>query len=101
MWRGEQVLGDECDWDVSQLPALVLVLASRSFVLAGRQTFHPACGVAATLLRNFAAYAAALAGYTAAIIASELGAARCSQPCSTAVRSGPFVRGSGTAPAGL
>ena len=34
-----------------------------------------ACALVATLLRNFAAYAAALAGYTAAIIASdELGA---------------------------
>ena len=34
-----------------------------------------ACSLVATLLRNFAAYAAALAGYTAAIIASdELGA---------------------------
>src|ERR1700750_1151810 len=30
-----------------------------------------ACALVATLLRNFAAYAAALAGYTAAIIASD------------------------------
>ena len=30
-----------------------------------------ACALVATLLRNFSAYAAALAGYTAAIIASD------------------------------
>src|SRR5271165_4982810 len=37
-----------------------------------------ACALVATLLRNFAAYAAALAGYTAAIIASDqLGAVGC------------------------
>jgi uncharacterized membrane protein YccC len=43
--------------------------------LLGMAVWGAACGLAATLLRNFAAYAAALAGYTAAIIAiDELGA---------------------------
>ena len=43
--------------------------------LVGLALWGAACALVATLLRNFAAYAAALAGYTAAIIASdELGA---------------------------
>jgi uncharacterized membrane protein YccC len=43
--------------------------------LTGLALWGAACALGATLLRNFAAYAAALAGYTAAIIASdELGA---------------------------
>src|ERR1700693_3744438 len=43
--------------------------------LLGLAVWGGACGVMVTLLRNFAAYSAALAGYTAAIIASdELGA---------------------------
>src|SRR5271168_5505759 len=43
--------------------------------LLGLALWGAACGLFATLLRNFAAYSAALAGYTAAIIASdELGA---------------------------
>jgi uncharacterized membrane protein YccC len=43
--------------------------------LLGLALWGAACGLVATLLRNFAAYAAALAGYTAAIIAGdELGA---------------------------
>jgi uncharacterized membrane protein YccC len=43
--------------------------------LLGLALWGAACGLVATLLRNFAAYSAALAGYTAAIIASdELGA---------------------------
>jgi uncharacterized membrane protein YccC len=43
--------------------------------LLGLAGWVAACGFAAALLRNFAAYAAALAGFTAAIIASdELGA---------------------------
>jgi uncharacterized membrane protein YccC len=43
--------------------------------LLGMAVWGAACGLVATLLRNFAAYAAALAGYTAAIIAiDELGA---------------------------
>jgi uncharacterized membrane protein YccC len=43
--------------------------------LAGLALWGAACALGATLLRNFAAYAAALAGFTAAIIASdELGA---------------------------
>lgn len=43
--------------------------------LVGLALWAAACGLMATLLRNFAAYSAALAGYTAAIIASdELGA---------------------------
>jgi uncharacterized membrane protein YccC len=47
----------------------------RTGFLVGVALWGAACGFGATLLRNFAAYAAALAGYTAAIIASdELGA---------------------------
>jgi uncharacterized membrane protein YccC len=43
--------------------------------LLGLALWCAVCGLGATLLRNFAAYSAALAGYTAAIIASdELGA---------------------------
>src|SRR5712671_3530696 len=43
--------------------------------LLGLAAWGGACGLMVTLLRNFAAYSAALAGYTAAIIASdELGA---------------------------
>lgn len=48
---------------------------SRIGFLLGLALWGAACGFAATILRDFAAYAAALAGYTAAIIASdELGA---------------------------
>jgi len=43
----------------------------RAAFLAGLALWGAACALAATLLRNFAAYAAALAGYTAAIIASD------------------------------
>ena len=39
--------------------------------LIGLALWGAACALVATLLRNFAAYAAALAGYTAAIIASD------------------------------
>jgi uncharacterized membrane protein YccC len=39
--------------------------------LIGLALWGGACALVATLLRNFAAYAAALAGYTAAIIASD------------------------------
>jgi uncharacterized membrane protein YccC len=48
---------------------------SRVGFLVGLALWGAACALVATLLRNFASYAAALAGYTAAIIASdELGA---------------------------
>lgn len=47
----------------------------RAAFLVGLALWGAACGFVATVLRNFAAYAAALAGYTAAIIAiDELGA---------------------------
>lgn len=47
----------------------------RAGFLVGLALWGAACALVATLLRNFAAYGAALAGYTAAIIASdELGA---------------------------
>ena len=39
--------------------------------LLGLALWCAACGLGATLLRNFAAYSAALAGYTAAIIAAD------------------------------
>jgi uncharacterized membrane protein YccC len=48
---------------------------SRIGFLIGLAVWGALCGFIATLLRNFASYAAALAGYTAAIIANdELGA---------------------------
>ena len=48
---------------------------SRAGFLIGLAVWGAACGFMATLLHNFASYAAALAGYTAVIIASdELGA---------------------------
>src|SRR5262249_1121944 len=59
--------------------AIVMLTAwfpqNRAGFLVGLALWGAACALVATLLRNFAAYAAALAGYTAAIIASdELGA---------------------------
>lgn len=44
---------------------------SRTGFLLGLAVWGAACGFVATILRNFAAYAAALAGYTAVIIASD------------------------------
>ena len=44
----------------------------RALFLAGLALWGAACAFVATLLRNFASYAASLAGYTAAIIASDL-----------------------------
>jgi uncharacterized membrane protein YccC len=44
---------------------------ARAPFLIGLALWGAACALVATLLRNFAAYAAALAGYTAAIIASD------------------------------
>src|SRR5512132_1361122 len=43
----------------------------RSIFLVGLALWGAACTLVATLLRNFAAYAAALAGFTAAILASD------------------------------
>ena len=43
----------------------------RGAFLVGLALWGAGCALAATLLRNFASYAAALAGYTAAIIASD------------------------------
>src|SRR5258706_3084329 len=43
----------------------------RAAFMVGLALWGAACALVATLLRNFAAYAAALAGYTAAIIASD------------------------------
>jgi uncharacterized membrane protein YccC len=59
--------------------AIVVLTASvpqnRLGFLLGLALWGAGCGLLATLLRNFAAYSAALAGYTAVIIASdELGA---------------------------
>jgi uncharacterized membrane protein YccC len=59
--------------------AIVLLTAcfpqQRTGFLLGLALWGAACALVATVLRNFAAYAAALAGFTAAIIASdELGA---------------------------
>jgi uncharacterized membrane protein YccC len=45
---------------------------SRIGFLVGLAVWAALCGFIATLLRNFASYAAALAGYTAVIIASDL-----------------------------
>src|SRR5271155_5253412 len=57
--------------------AVVIVVLTAVFpqnrfgFLVGLALWGGACALAATLLRNFAAYAAALAGYTAAIVASD------------------------------
>jgi uncharacterized membrane protein YccC len=55
--------------------AIVLLTAcfpqNRAAFLVSLALWGAACALVATLLRNFAAYAAALAGYTAAIIASD------------------------------
>src|ERR1700738_3550340 len=55
--------------------AIVLLTAcfpqDRAPFLVGLAVWGAGCALVATLLRNFAAYAAALAGYTAAIIASD------------------------------
>jgi uncharacterized membrane protein YccC len=57
--------------------AVAIVVLTASFpqnrfgFLVGLALWGGACALVATLLRNFAAYAAALAGYTAAIIASD------------------------------
>src|SRR5580693_132870 len=55
--------------------AIVLLTACfpqvRASFLVGLALWGAGCALVATLLRNFAAYAAALAGYTAAIIASD------------------------------
>src|ERR1700686_1598097 len=57
--------------------AVVIVVLSGLFpqnrfgFLVGLALWGGACALVATLLRNFAAYAAALAGFTAAIIASD------------------------------
>jgi uncharacterized membrane protein YccC len=55
--------------------AIVLLTAcfpqDRVLFLAGLALWGAGCAFLATLLRNFAAYAAALAGYTAAIVASD------------------------------
>jgi uncharacterized membrane protein YccC len=63
------------------LGALIIVILTACFVqnrgafLIALALWGAGCTLVATLLRNFASYAAALAGYTAAIIASaELGA---------------------------
>src|SRR6266481_8916258 len=45
---------------------------SRIGFLIGLAVWGATCGFIATLLRNFASYAAALAGYTAVILASDL-----------------------------
>jgi hypothetical protein len=57
--------------------AVVIVVLTAVFpqnrfgFLAGLALWGGACALVATLLRNFAAYAAALAGFTAAIVASD------------------------------
>jgi len=57
--------------------AVAIVLLTACFpqdqlgFLLGLPLWGGACGLLATLLRNFAAYSAALAGYTALIIASD------------------------------
>jgi len=58
--------------------AVAIVLLTASFpqsrvgFLLGLALWGAACGLVATILRNFAAYSAALAGYTAAILASDV-----------------------------
>ena len=65
---------------VGAVMSVVLVACfpqDRILFLGGLALWGAACAFVATLLRNFASYAAALAGYTAAIIAGDLlGASR-------------------------
>jgi len=86
----------------------------RMAFLSAMALWGAACALVATLLRNFAAYAAALAGYTAAIIASDqlgaagglngeafmLAVARASEICIGIVSAGVVLAGTdlGTAP---
>src|ERR1700758_4986073 len=59
---------------VGAVAVVVLTACSpqdRAPFLIGLALWGAGCALVATLLRNFAAYAAALAGYTAAIIASD------------------------------
>ena len=61
------------------------LLQDRAPFLAGLALWGTGCALIATLLSNFAAYAAALAGYAAAIIASDqlgaTGAAKVRSSC--------------------
>jgi uncharacterized membrane protein YccC len=60
---------------VGAVMSVVLVACfpqDRALFLGGLALWGAACAFVATLLRNFASYAAALAGYTVAIIAGEL-----------------------------
>src|ERR1700738_721294 len=61
---------------IARLEVVIVVLSglfpqNRFGFLVSLALWGGACALVATLLRNFAAYAAALAGYTAAIIASD------------------------------
>jgi Fusaric acid resistance protein family len=60
---------------VGAVMSVVLVACfpqDRALFLGGLALWGAACSFAATLLRNFASYAAALAGYTVAIVAGDL-----------------------------
>src|SRR5579863_6392639 len=60
---------------VGAVVSVVLVACfpqDRVLFLAGVTLWAAACAFAATVLRNFASYAAALAGYTVAIVAADL-----------------------------
>jgi uncharacterized membrane protein YccC len=60
---------------VGAVMSVVLVACfpqDRVLFLAGVALWASACAFAATVLRNFASYAAALAGYTVAIVAADL-----------------------------
>jgi uncharacterized membrane protein YccC len=60
---------------VGAVMSVVLVACfpqDRALFLGGLALWGAACSLVATLLRNFASYAAALAGYTVAIIAGDL-----------------------------
>ena len=54
------------------------IIMGRLIYLGGMAVWGAACAFAATLLRNFASYSAALSGITVAIIAGDL-VADCSQ----------------------
>jgi uncharacterized membrane protein YccC len=60
---------------IGAVMSVVLVASfpqDRALFLAGLALWGAACAFAATVLRNFASYAAALAGYTVAIVATDL-----------------------------
>ena len=64
--------GVKCDGAVVSVVLAACSPQDRLLYLGGLAVWGAACAFAATLLRNFASYAAALSGITVAIIAGDL-----------------------------